>query len=81
MAESLIEQLTKDFKVETLVSYFSVNCPKFRSLRQDLSEFAPEDSSIEEITQIGTVEYNNASRIIFIAHKEAINNHRHLYRS
>jgi hypothetical protein len=67
--KELVEQLTRSFKVETLVSYLSANCPKFRPVKQDLSEFAPEDSSIEEITQIGTAEYDNASRIIFVTCK------------
>jgi hypothetical protein len=69
-AKELIERLTKSFKAETLVSYFSVNCPKFRPVSQNLPELIPEkETLITEIIKIGEAEYDDASRIIFVACK------------
>jgi len=69
MAEKLpvLEQLANGFELQKLIDYYKSASPKFRPQNTDVSEVlsAIKDPRFEAITQIGEIEYDNASRVGF----------------
>jgi hypothetical protein len=66
--QHILEQLTQGFELKQLIEYYKAISPKFRPLNKDCSDYLPEDDArFEEITQIGEIEYDNATRLGFFA--------------